>query len=213
MGNVIPCIHISVNAIRQILLFGLVSFSFSSAGQASLDSLGSEDYILNARAYKKGVYRTFEEFKYNQPSIVDDYVIGKKAIWVTNKNSGKHKKLKSDQTWGYSDGSRIFVKRNKFNELVEKGRYCYFKERGTRFFYAITPIPFMIVPIPTPYNDEVIINFNTGHRYRLTKKLMKEILETDDSELLAMFQTEQNKKKKFFDYIVKYNDRNASRIK
>jgi hypothetical protein len=212
MVKVIQRAITSIRSTKDIFLFGLVISSFSSPCQ-SLDSLGSAAYILNANAYKKGVYRTFEEFKYNQPSIVDDYVVGKKAIWVTNKNNGRHKKLKNDETWGYSDGARIFVKRNKFNELVEKGRYCYFKERGTRFFYAITPIPFMIVPIPTPYEDELIINFNTGHRYRLTKKLMKEILEADDHELLAMFQVERNKAKKFYDYIVKYNERNAARIK
>jgi hypothetical protein len=71
----------------------------------------------------------------------------------------------------------------------------------------------MIIPVPTPYKDEVIVNFNTGRSYRLTKRLLKEIMEADDPELLEMFEQERGKGKKLFDYIVKYNDRNAARIK
>jgi hypothetical protein len=139
-------------------------------------------------------------------------VVGKKAIWVTEGN-GKSRKLKKDETWGYCDRSRIFVKWRKFNELVEKGRYCYFKKTGTRMTYVVFGIPFMIIPIPTPYKDEVIVNFNTGISYRLTKKLLREILEIDDPELLESFNRESGKGKRLFDYIVKYNDRNAFRIK
>jgi len=201
-------------ALIKILSLGFLGFSVCARGQSSSDSLGyAGNYILNATAYKKGVYKTFEEFKYNEPSIVEHYVVGKRTIWITDKTTGRNKKLKSDETWGYNDGSRVFVKRNKFNELVEKGRYCYFKERGTRLIYVIAGVPFMIVPIPTPYEDELIINFNTGNRYRLTKKLMRQILETDDPELLEMFQQERGKSKKFYDYIVKYNGRNTAKIK
>ena len=96
---------------------------------------------------------------------------------------------------------------------MEIGRYCYFKETGTRMTYAVSGIPLMIIPVPTPYKDEVIVNFNTGRSYRLTKKLMKEILEADDPELLEMFARERGKRKKLFDYVVKYNDRNRTRIK
>lgn len=180
-----------------------------SNGESSTDH---SDYILNATAYREGVYKTFDEFKHNRPSIIDYYSIGKKVIWITDA-TGKIRKLKKDETWGYCDGSRIFVKWRKFNELVEKGRYCYFKETGTRINYVTSGIPLMIIPVPTPYKDEVIVNFNTGRSYRLTKRLIREILEADDPELLEMFERERGKGKKLFDYIVKYNDRNTARIK
>jgi hypothetical protein len=187
-------------------------FTHSFAQSASDSSVSRGAYILNMPLYRDGVYKTFEEFKYNRPSITDHYEIGKKTIWITD-TDGKHRKLKRDEVWGYSSGSRIFVKWRKFNELIEKGRYCYFKETGTRMTYVVSGIPFMIIPIPTPYKDEVIVNFNTGRSYRLTKKLMREILKTDDPELLKMFEQEHGKSKKFYDYVVKYNDRNAARIK
>jgi len=201
------------NVVATLLLCGAYVVDNSSYAQSiGEDSAYTEDYILNAPAYQKGVYRSFDEFKYNRPSIVDHYSIGKKAILVTD-GTGKNKKLKKHEAWGYCDGSRIFVRWRKFNEIVEKGRYCYFKETGTRMTYVVSGIPLMIIPVPTPYKDEVIVNFNTGRSYRLNKKLLREILEADDPELLEMFTNERGKGKKLFDYIVKYNDRNAARIK
>ena len=201
------------NAVAALLFFGVYMIYEDSYAQSISDSSSYQaDYILNAPAFQKGIYRTFDEFKYNRPSIVDHYSIGKKAILVMD-STGNNRKLKKSETWGYSDGSRIFVRWRKFNEVVEKGRYCYFKETGTRMTYVVAGIPLMIIPVPTPYKDEVIVNFNTGRSYRLTKKLMKEILQADDPELLDMFTKERGKGKKLFDYIVKYNDRNAVRIK
>jgi hypothetical protein len=201
------------NAVAALLFCGVYMLHNCGHAQSSSDSSSYHaDYILNTPTLQRGVYKTFDEFKHNRPSIVDHYSIGKKAIWVTD-DAGKNRKLKRHEAWGYSDGSRIFVRWRKFNEMVEKGRYCYFKETGTRMTYVVSGIPLMIIPVPTPYKDEVIVNFNTGRSYRLTKKLMKEILEADDPELLDMFTKERGKSKKFFDYIVKYNDRNASRIK
>ncbi|HMG88718.1 MAG TPA: hypothetical protein VK589_01625 [Chryseolinea sp.] len=201
------------NVVATLVLCGACVLDNSSSAQSIGEGSAYQGaYILNAPAYQKGVYRTFDEFKYNRPSIVDHYAIGKKAILITE-GTGKSRKLKKHEVWGYCDGSRIFVRWRKFNELVEKGRYCYFKETGTRMTYVVSGIPLMIIPVPTPYKDEVIVNFNTGTSYRLTKKLMREILEADDAELLEMFTKERGKGKKLFDYVVKYNDRNTARIK
>ena len=81
MVKVIQHALASIHAVKSLLLLGLASFSFSGHAQSSLDSLGSDSYILNGNAYKKGVYRTFEEFKYNQPSIVENYVVGRPAVF------------------------------------------------------------------------------------------------------------------------------------
>jgi hypothetical protein len=213
MFNILKLKLWPVIAVSHLLFYWLPLFLNCTYAQSASNILADRrDYILDATVYRGGVYKTFEEFKHNSPSITESYTIGKKAILITD-ITGKVRKLKKHEVWGYSDGSRIFVKWRKFNELVEIGRYCYFKETGTRMTYAVSGIPLMIIPVPTPYKHEVIVNFNTGRSYRLTKKLMKEILKADDPELLEMFTKERGKGKKLFDYIVKYNDRNAARIK
>lgn len=71
----------------------------------------------------------------------------------------------------------------------------------------------MLLPIPLPYRDEVILNFNTGKTFRLTNDLMEIILRTDDPDLLREFLIERKKSEKFFEYIKKYNQRNFGKIK
>ncbi len=197
------------------LLFAILLFGqLDTIAQLKSDSLKKRNnYIINTTDYQKGIYKTFEDFKYNNPSIPDQFTFDNKNLWVTDNKTGKPKKIKKSEIWGFSDGTRIFVRWGKYNEILEKGRYCYFKEKGTRMTFATTPFPFMILPIPYPYKDEIIINYNTGKTFLLSKRLLKKILTSDDTELLTQFEKESQKGKKLLEYIIKYNDRNVSKIK
>ncbi|MEO7991583.1 MAG: hypothetical protein ABI663_18670 [Chryseolinea sp.] len=195
------------------LTLGILLACFQATlAQSTIDSL-KDSYIINTTAYSKGIYKTFEDFKYNKPSIVDPYTFDGKNLWLKDTNTGKLKKIKKKEIWGFSDGTRVYVSWHKYDEVLEKGRYCYFKEKGTKIVFGVTAFPPMILPIPVPYNDELIINFNTGKTYLLSKNLLKKILATDDKELLAEYMKQSKKGKKLFEYIVKYNDRNVAKIK
>src|SRR5882672_1108607 len=149
--------------------------TFSQIANDSLNRKAS--YIINAKSYKPGIYTSFEEFKYNSPAIVDHYTFDGKRFWTDR--GGEKKKIKKKTIWGYSDGKHVYVRWNRYPEITVKGRYCYFQEKGVGLAF--------IVPIPVPYSDRVIINYNTGATYLLNIRLVKKILETD-TELLAEFQ-------------------------
>jgi hypothetical protein len=196
------------------LLFVFLLTSSPLFAQMSLDTLdGRDSYILNYSTYKKGIYKTFEEFKYNRPSITDNFIFDGKRLYITDKATGRTKKVRKGEVWGLSNGSRIFVRHNKYNEILFMGRYCFFIERGTRIFFSFSTIPPMIIPIPYPYKDELIINFNTGNTYVLSKAVVKEILQKDDPDLFMQFKEERRKGKKLQEYIIEYNKRNEARIK
>jgi hypothetical protein len=197
------------------LIVGILLVCFrATLAQSTLDSLKNEDdYIINTKAYNKGIYRTFEEFKYNKPSIVDRYTFDGKHLWLEDDKTGELKKIKKKEIWGFSDGARVYVSWRKYDEMLEMGRYCYFRERGTRVVFGFTAFPPMILPIPVPYKDELIVNFNTGKIYLLSKGLLKKIMVSDDQELLTEYMNQKQKGKKLFEYIIKYNDRNVSKIK
>ncbi len=200
----------------KILAYAILLFSqLHCLAQTNTDSLSNhqDTYILNTYVFQKGIYKNFEEFKFNNPSTVDNFLFDNKNLWLTNSMNEKLKKIKKREVWGFCDGTRIYVKWRKYNELLEMGRYCYFKEKGTKVVMAVSIFPPMILPIPLPYKDEVIINFNTGNAYLLRKKLMKKILTTDDEELMGEFMNETHKRKKLFNYIIKYNKRNVAKIK
>ncbi|HLZ17411.1 MAG TPA: hypothetical protein VKQ08_10240 [Cyclobacteriaceae bacterium] len=186
-------------------------FSASTNAQPHNELSGKSDYIIYAKSYKKGIYRTFDEFKNNRPSIHGNYTFDNKNIWLTDSVSGRKRKVNPKEIWGYCDGSKIIVSWNKYNVLSGLGRYCYFGERRK------VPIPVPILTTPTvvsvPKEFKMIINFNTGNVYYLSASLMRKILKKDDPELLAEFMKEESPRRKLFDYIVRYNERNSSRIK
>jgi len=179
--------------------------AFSQIASDSLNRKAS--YIINANSYKPGIYTSFEQFKYNSPAIVDHYTFDGKRFWTDR--AGEKKKIKRRTIWGYSDGKHVYVRWNRYPEITVKGRYCYFQEKGVGIMVLLGP-PF-IVPLPIPYSDRVIINYNTGAIYLLNIRLMKKILETD-TELLTKFQKEKSKKKMLLEYIMQYNARNQSKI-
>jgi len=182
--------------------------STSVYAQGTIDGTASRDpYIVNAVVYNKGVYKTFDEFKHNKPSITDYFVIEKGKIWRTY-DSGPRKKIKKSKIWGYCSGDKIFVRRANYNQILELGRYCYFRDQGKSEMYGSkTPLLF------TPYKERMIIDFNTGKIKKLTTKLMKQIFETDDPELLTEFMAEPSKGQKLYEYLMKYNKRNKAKIK
>lgn len=199
--------------IMKYLIFSILLLSINeSFAQLSDDSTKTHDtYIVNTTTYKKGIYKNFEEFKFNNPSIVDDFVFDNGKLSLTKPN-GKNAKIKKFEVWGFSDGTKVFIRTQKYNEILAMGRYCYFKESGIRPVF-LPSSSLVVLPIPTPYTDELIINFNTGKTFLLSEDLMKIILTKDDPELLTEFLEETQRGKKLGDYILKYNDRNSNKIK
>ncbi len=83
--------------------------------------------ILNNTTYKKGAYASFDEFKLNDPSILDiEYKKGKMGDMLYVRKDGLEY---PDRTvWGFSDGRSIFINScDKFSELIPTGATFYFK--------------------------------------------------------------------------------------
>lgn len=72
--------------------------------QSGIDSLSNHnDYILNAVEYKKGIYKTFEEFKFNNPSISNIFLFDGKRLWLTDSSSGKNQKVKKREVYLFAE--------------------------------------------------------------------------------------------------------------
>jgi len=103
--------------------------------------------IINDSIYRKGIYKTFEEFKYNKPSIEFNYDIiiknrgygllntaGQLAIYkiLINKKVGKS----IGNIFGFCDGKNVYINDNsprlspktEFSKIEYFGKYCYYKE-------------------------------------------------------------------------------------
>lgn len=86
--------------------------------------------ILN-QPYKRGVYKTFSEFRNNTPSITDFKILkGKlKIISLTDKNGDY---LPTIKMFGYCDGEKCWILKGNYSfPLIKTGN-------GFEFFYTLT---------------------------------------------------------------------------
>jgi len=191
---------------------------------------------------KKGLYKNFEEFVSNNPSIPFDeknlefeedqeelidgitpklfVVYGREIKLPVFRivDKGTNKRIKTKSTWGYCDGTKVFINsythipKHYFVELLLIGRYCYFIQVGYTSIYQ----PYN--KVITPFNavktvEEYVINLNNGKIFNLDKSLLKIIL-NDDQELLHKMNNDLGVDRYLLiDYIKAYNERHPDEIK
>ena len=166
--------------------------------------------------YKKGLYKDFDELKFNNPSLPLNYVID--TVEYTNvdllNNPISHKvyRLKIDNKeakslgsiTGFCDGRHIYINEyNKafsdkldFEQLQFVGLYSYFET-------------YMFMPgeLGAPNSSMItgkILNSNNGEIIDITKNTLHSIFE-NDSLLLSQFEKEENKQLKIKDFISIYS--------
>ncbi len=77
--------------------------------------------IVNATAYKKGVYKTFDDFKMNNPSILNYEIETDKLTKTIFLNDGQGAYPVRD-LWGYCDGRHVYINSaDNYFELVKQG--------------------------------------------------------------------------------------------
>lgn len=64
--------------------------------------------ILSTETYNKGVYKTFDEFKMNKPSLVN-YEIREDKLTKTIFLKDSHGEYPLRESWGYCDGTNLFI--------------------------------------------------------------------------------------------------------
>ncbi len=173
-------------------------------------------YLQNDAGLKAGIYRNFEEFKYNNPAVDFNFQISKKLRKygdVRSRGKITYYRIKIDpamgnsigKVFGFCDGTDIYINdrnprldsRTEFIRIENYGRYCYFEDR--------TPTTVFIGMVPaTIYSlERKILDTETGEIVGLNKNRLEEIL-ADDSDLHAEFINDPDKSKKLKEYLIKY---------
>ena len=114
-----------------------------SFGEIELESKkNTKVAILNDTAFKKGVYKNFEEFKMNSPSKAEyELREGKMGDVLYVKENGKE--YPERNAWGYCNGSDLFINSaDKYYKLIKRQNTFYFagmkgitKKLKVEFFY------------------------------------------------------------------------------
>jgi len=177
--------------------------------------------------YKRGIYFSFEELLGNAPIYRDSFLLegtyrrarilynpftlsDTKKILVSYITDQEGKKIKgSKDVWGCSTGEKLFVKgleSGSFVQILYIGRYFYFldyeiKVAGGPQYYGTVE-----------YLQEYIININNGGIFKLTDKLLKEIL-VRDKEIYNEYIEDDNRIENKAHYIMKYSEKHKDEIK
>ena len=196
----------------QFLIVGSLMFLNIAYGQGLVikDSVlidSHEDTILNI-----GIYRTFEEFKYNNPSLELNYKIETSKCNGCEITSDKafFFKLLTDKpvpndirkAFGFCDGQNIYIRaftllpvsRNRFVKILYLGRYSYFEDMATAF------TGFSVMK----YRNELVIDIETGKRISLDRSKLRKLM-ADDPELIEKMDSESHIDVK--EYIITYQER------
>jgi hypothetical protein len=175
--------------------------------------------VYDTHQYKKGVYKSFEEFRSNNPSengnlVVKDktpaaqiYLLSSRNQLMIKDSTGKEHKVK--KFWGFCDGTSIYIKDNGLNKLDEIGYYCLYQ------VHAITSAPVnrgtegMVFENTPPVSvNKRVLNLVTGDVYDLTLFNLRKYILPQDTALLHEFIDDPKNKQKLVYYIQKFNQRN-----
>ena len=195
--------------------------------------------ILTVDKFQKGIYKDFEEFLNDSPSISFDFELNattkSKQFWlggggfdlvIKDTGTGISKKIKKS-FWGVSTGDSIFIAVKNFQEngkgfekILSLGRYCVVRatpaqaQVGPLFGAIGVAITKIGMAIDRAEKDVYILNVNNGKFFFLHRLLMLKIL-SDDAELLESYKIE--KKPDDLDTMVllikEYNKRHGDQVK
>ena len=190
---------------KNILYFiVLIGVTFSSKSQS---------LIIDATVYKKGIYRTFEEFKYNTPSIEFKYKTITKERGYGFMNTGGQvtyylididRKLGKTigKVFGFCDGKNIYINqylqklspKRYFIKIDYLGKYCYYEDISC----TTTPNGGSGCSL-----SKRIMDINTGEIIHLTKYTLRKLI-AKNTELLKAFNEEPKKSKKIKQYTIQH---------
>lgn len=181
--------------------------------------------ILNDSTKIAGIYRTFEEFKNNNPSIILDlnnstYKIesyerkygnigNRKSINVYGLNCDEKISTNIGYIFGFCDGNKIYITsgvtqyphHKSFYEIEYLDRYSYFD------FVTFSDLTFGHgAGSSSIYSGDLetkVIDLATGKYKVLSKSFIKKLI-SDNSELTKKFELQDNKSQHLKEYLIEY---------
>ncbi|KAA2244988.1 hypothetical protein F0L74_03225 [Chitinophaga agrisoli] len=176
-------------------------------------------FIFNTHHYKKGVYKNFQEFQQDNPSITGNLVLKNRSsaaqiYLLASRNelrvvdsTGQERKVKD--YWGFSDGNSVYIRDNGLNRIKEIGYYCLYEIGGL----IATPLPqpgaLTFKNTPPPVIRKKVINILTGDIYELSLYNLRKYILPEDKVILEAFNQDEQKREKLEYYIQWFNQRNT----
>lgn len=202
-------------------------------------SLYGQDKLSNTFGFNNGIYKTFDEFKSNNPSVSWEDVSSDLIVMESiHKAKMGNLVLTSDSSsfnignvWGFSVNGipykRVLEEGDNgfyvFSGLQLRGKICYYEYEIVKevpievsAYNPLTGKPFRTSTIirEKTINNKYLLDFSTGNEDMFTRESVEKWI-ASDSKLLKTFQEtkDEEKMKKLLKFIQIFNDRNEVFIK
>ncbi len=201
--------------------------------------LMAQEKLNNSFGFRNGLYKTFQEFKENKPSlnwndITSDLIVMEpihKAKIGNIKTVDEGKIIPIENIWGFCVNGIPYKKAEEkegkelysFSGLQLRGRICYYEYEMTlsetvevSAYNPVTKKPFRTgnVVKEKDVRIKILMDFETGKTDLFTTENVKDWIKSDEKLLLTLNSTEENKLQgQLFKFIQIFNDRNPVMIK
>jgi len=177
-------------------------------------------YLSTENMLKPGIYKSFEELKYNSPGLEYKYSFKKvragrtlgKSYYTYRLTLNNQVRYEIGNIYGFCDGNDFYVNitarsrklrtSTKFVKADNLKKFCYFE------YYKTTSVP--TGQYGSIYSHSIqrrVIDMNTGEVINLKRSSLKNLI-MDDTELLHEFENESSKSTKLKEYLIRYIKRN-----
>jgi hypothetical protein len=162
--------------------------------------LGQEK-IYNVKEPKKGLYKTYDEFINNTPSITNEFIVKEKSTarggspWDFEIKDG----TKVGKVYGFCDGTSIYFKG------LRMGGYCKAEYIGPYSFFNYETHGVGLAAMATP--GHLVIIDDSGEYQDGTVNYVSKFLRSKAPELADEFDKLEKKKEKRQEYLIKLNEK------
>jgi hypothetical protein len=184
---------------------------------AQTDTVGKVKYTSDF-IFNDGVYKTFQEFKNDSPSVVK-FVIKKpfpysdpnyiQLEYVKHDSSGNKDSSDVKDVWGYCNKGTVYISHSYYSyyfKLMVIGALCHFS--GLTGYDTGINANQMTLGLSTDSDyQQFMLDFETGEIQVFNYKKFSAFLKSHDNELYSQLMKQKKKRKIIFSYLLKYNER------
>lgn len=179
---------------------------FPTAASAQIDEYNVQEYYVGF-PFEEGIYRSFEEFKSNQPGLQVPFEIRKADIYMEDDSTGEPFRLDPNTVWGYSKANNVYISiEGGFWRIINMGSLAHFTAVIVTTFQTVDAFGFPMTQ-SSKRLEHMFLDTESGEVKLLNSKEMQEYV--DQEPILSSQKTKlRNKPEKLIVVLKAYNKLN-----
>jgi hypothetical protein len=165
----------------------------------------AQEKIYQVSEWKRGIYKTYEEFINNAPSISNEFTVTETGSFGSMNGKDPYDFKVNDgskvgKIYGFCDGKAVYVKGSArltggYVKVDYVGRYSFFNYvfRGVGFAAMVAP-------------DQLTVIVEGGRRKDATVGFVSKLIRSKNSTLADEFDKLKDKRSRRIEYLIKLNE-------